>query len=55
MSLLGGAAWWLPPWLDRLLPRIDVEGTALRPPPGSSPEPGTAGHRRVAALEGEGR
>ncbi|GAA1412588.1 MMPL family transporter [Catellatospora coxensis] len=29
MSLLGKAAWWLPAWLDRLLPNIDVEGEQL--------------------------
>ena len=27
MSLLGDRAWWLPRWLDRILPRIDIEGT----------------------------
>jgi putative drug exporter of the RND superfamily len=26
MSLLGHRAWWLPSWLDRLLPTIDLEG-----------------------------
>ena len=26
MSLLGDRAWWLPRWLDRILPRIDIEG-----------------------------
>ncbi len=26
MELLGDRNWWLPAWLDRLLPRIDVEG-----------------------------
>ncbi len=26
MSLLGSANWWLPRWLDRLLPHIDLEG-----------------------------
>ncbi|MFJ2060891.1 MMPL family transporter [Streptomyces sp. NPDC087908] len=25
MHLLGGANWWLPKWLDRLLPRISIE------------------------------
>ncbi len=29
MHLLGDAAWWLPAWLDRLLPNIDVEGASL--------------------------
>ncbi len=26
MALLGRANWWLPGWLDRLLPQLDVEG-----------------------------
>jgi putative drug exporter of the RND superfamily len=26
MALLGKANWWLPAWLDRILPRISVEG-----------------------------
>jgi RND superfamily putative drug exporter len=25
MRLLGGSAWWLPRWLDRLLPTIRLE------------------------------
>ncbi|AAT90077.1 integral membrane protein [Leifsonia xyli subsp. xyli str. CTCB07] len=29
MHLLGRSAWWLPGWLDRLLPNVDVEGAAL--------------------------
>ncbi|NEB78356.1 MMPL family transporter [Streptomyces sp. SID14478] len=29
-SLLGNAAWWLPAWLDRLLPNMDVEGEKLQ-------------------------
>jgi len=29
MHLLGDAAWWLPRWLDRILPNVDVEGSAL--------------------------
>ncbi|GAA2749632.1 MMPL family transporter [Kitasatospora cinereorecta] len=28
MYLLGRANWWMPAWLDRLLPRLDPEGTA---------------------------
>lgn len=27
MQLLGARNWWLPGWLDRLLPKLDVEGT----------------------------
>jgi RND superfamily putative drug exporter len=26
MALLGNANWWLPGWLDRVLPRLTVEG-----------------------------
>lgn len=29
MYLLGDRAWWLPRWLDRLVPNIDVEGEKL--------------------------
>src|SRR5690606_16446367 len=29
MHLVGDAAWWLPRWLDRLLPDVDVEGSTL--------------------------
>ncbi|MFH9726901.1 MMPL family transporter [Streptomyces sp. NPDC017254] len=31
-ALLGRSAWWLPKWLDRLLPRVDVEGEKLGAP-----------------------
>ncbi|MEU4369883.1 MMPL family transporter [Micromonospora chersina] len=30
MSLLNNAAWWLPRWLGRVLPNVDVEGEGLR-------------------------
>jgi RND superfamily putative drug exporter len=40
MYLLGEKAWWLPKWLDRLLPDVDVEGAKLnrsdRPKAGSA-------------------
>ncbi|WP_448851779.1 MMPL family transporter [Corynebacterium sp. 335C] len=29
MFLLGRATWWLPRWLDRILPSVDVEGEGL--------------------------
>lgn len=29
MHLLGDKAWWIPRWLDRILPHVDIEGTAL--------------------------
>jgi RND superfamily putative drug exporter len=30
LALLGRRAWWLPKWLDRVLPDVDVEGEGLR-------------------------
>jgi RND superfamily putative drug exporter len=29
MALFGDKAWWLPKWLDRMLPNLDVEGDKL--------------------------
>ena len=29
MHLLGASAWWLPRWLEKLLPNVDVEGASL--------------------------
>ena len=29
MYILGRSTWWMPAWLDRLLPEVDVEGTEL--------------------------
>jgi putative drug exporter of the RND superfamily len=30
MTLFGKAAWWMPKWLGRLLPNMDIEGEQLR-------------------------
>ncbi|MGV8859299.1 MMPL family transporter [Rhodoglobus sp.] len=39
MHLLGASAWWLPKWLDRIIPSVDVEGAALeRSHPMHAPE-----------------
>ncbi|MDR7081346.1 RND superfamily putative drug exporter [Arthrobacter ginsengisoli] len=49
MYLLGEKAWWLPRWLDRILPDVDVEGAKLRQPvaavAGSVAEPAEAAAR----------
>ncbi len=37
MELLGDANWWLPEWLDRILPHLDVEGSVARQPPEARP------------------
>ena len=47
MELLGDKNWWLPKWLDRILPRISVEGppgheSATMPPEGTPVEPASA-------------
>ncbi|MEV4043637.1 MMPL family transporter [Streptomyces sp. NPDC049744] len=39
LALLGERAWWLPKWLDRILPRVDVEGEALTRPTDPVVEP----------------
>jgi len=31
MAALGPRVWWLPKWLDRLLPRLNVHGSAVHP------------------------
>lgn len=51
MTLLGRSAWYLPKWLDRVLPNVDVEGDQLlkkleaRMPP-AEPEHELVGSRR---------
>ncbi|NNC12179.1 MMPL family transporter [Planctomonas sp. JC2975] len=32
MALFGRAAWWLPQWLQRIVPSVDVEGASLSRP-----------------------
>ncbi|WP_122262823.1 MMPL family transporter [Ornithinimicrobium cerasi] len=42
MSLLGERAWWIPRWLDRVLPDVDVEGARLErtlAQPAAAPDP----------------
>src|SRR5215469_15641203 len=29
MALLGKNAWWMPKWLDRITPKLDIEGSEL--------------------------
>ncbi len=38
LVLFGRAAWWLPAWLDRILPHVSIEGEEPPTPP-SSPRP----------------
>ncbi|MEU8872529.1 MMPL family transporter [Streptomyces javensis] len=45
LALLGDRAWWLPKWLDRLLPKVDVEGEALGRRSGSGSDTGPGSGR----------
>jgi putative drug exporter of the RND superfamily len=49
MYLLRTSAWWLPRWLGRLLPRIDIEGT---PEPPAAPSAGAAPASSHPAVAG---
>ncbi|MFD3498119.1 MMPL family transporter [Streptomyces sp. NPDC058676] len=37
LALLGRKAWWMPRWLDKVLPTVDVEGEALSHQPSAVP------------------
>ena len=54
MALLGERAWYLPRWLDRLLPDVDLEGTKLRQHTSEGwtkdPDPDRARRRMRAVL-----
>jgi RND superfamily putative drug exporter len=51
MTLLGEKAWWIPRWLDRILPDVDVEGAKLERVLGTGPG---AGQTPAAADAPEG-
>ena len=56
MRLLGDANWWMPRWLDRVLPRLDIEGTGGLPAPSCARclRP-TRGRRRRPTTESPSR
>jgi RND superfamily putative drug exporter len=42
LVLMGRATWWLPRWLGKILPHMDIEGEAFRegaPKPDADAEP----------------
>ncbi|ALE91559.1 RND transporter [Arthrobacter alpinus] len=43
MHLLGKSAWWIPKWLDKILPDVDVEGAKLEAPAPDAASHGTLG------------
>jgi putative drug exporter of the RND superfamily len=50
MELLGDRNWWLPRWLDRILPNIDVEGHA-EPIDAAHPGPSAGGDAKADAED----
>jgi RND superfamily putative drug exporter len=40
LTLLGKWAWWMPAWLGKIVPTVDIEGTSLgaHDPPPPSPD-----------------
>ena len=52
MSMMGARTWWLPQWLERILPDVDVEGTQLDDPhAGASLPPSRAIGSKLADAE----
>ncbi|EDY48369.1 MMPL family transporter [Streptomyces clavuligerus] len=49
LALLGEKAWWLPSWLDRVLPNVDVEGEKLSKQLADAPED-PDGERRLVGV-----
>jgi putative drug exporter of the RND superfamily len=39
MAMLGERAWWLPAWLDRIIPNVDLEGAGLERRDHPAPRP----------------
>ncbi|WP_447035237.1 MMPL family transporter [Streptomyces sp. DSM 118878] len=48
LALLGKSAWWLPRWLDKALPNVDVEGEKLHKNLGDTATPGAETERELA-------
>ena len=42
MYLYGGSAWWLPRWLGKILPDLDIEGRQFEEAPASAPAHATS-------------
>jgi RND superfamily putative drug exporter len=50
IALMGDKAWWMPGWLDKIVPNVDIEGAAIREipiddtvAPNGKPLPATVG------------
>jgi len=51
MHLLGRSAWWIPRWMDRILPNVDVEGASLERAPADNGLPTSASQPETTAAE----
>jgi RND superfamily putative drug exporter len=49
MALMGRANWWLPGWLDRILPHLSLEGPSAQPPVAPVTVPAQSHHSAPAA------
>ncbi|GIG25630.1 MMPL family transporter [Cellulomonas denverensis] len=51
MHLFGEKAWWLPKWLDRILPNVDVEGAKLERAHHAGPAEVAGAHATAAPVD----
>ncbi|MGX1270532.1 MMPL family transporter [Streptomyces phaeoluteigriseus] len=50
LALLGEKAWWLPKWLDRALPNVDVEGEGLKSHDSGNSDPDPDNDRELVRV-----
>ncbi|ATL25301.1 MMPL family transporter [Streptomyces formicae] len=50
LALLGRSAWWLPRWLNKILPNVDVEGEKLHKDLGDDMTPGAQRERELESV-----
>lgn len=52
LALLGKSAWWLPRWLNKILPNVDVEGEKLHKTLAPSSSPAAEEERELEPVRG---
>ncbi|MGW6398098.1 MMPL family transporter [Streptomyces sp. NPDC055134] len=52
LALLGKSAWWLPRWLNKILPNVDVEGEKLHKSLAPSSSPAAEEERELEPVRG---
>jgi uncharacterized membrane protein YdfJ with MMPL/SSD domain len=53
MEMLGDRTWWLPHWLDRVLPRVTIERATDGSGRGDEREGATTSSNRTVSLHGD--